>query len=99
MVDLLLLATVAITQTGPGPRLPMRDQQDILRAHIDPKVDPGVDFYRYANGGWFSKNPIPSSESRWGIVSLVRNEIDEKLRTISENAANANDSRPGFETD
>ena len=37
--------------------------QDPLITNRDTTVVPGDDFFHYANGGWFKKNPIPSSES------------------------------------
>lgn len=32
----------------------------------DTKVLPQDDFFKYVNGGWIEKNPIPASQSRWG---------------------------------
>ena len=34
---------------------------------MDPAVDPCVDFYRYACGGWIRDNPIPADQSRWDV--------------------------------
>ena len=65
---------------------------DILRADMDTTVDPGKDFYRYANGTWLKNNPIPATEGRWGIGNLVQDEIYEKLKKISEDAANTKDA-------
>jgi putative endopeptidase len=47
-------------------------------AGIDPGILPGDNFYRYANGGWLSKNPIPPQFSIWG--SFV--ELAERNRAI-----------------
>ena len=63
------------------------EKPDILRANLDTTINPGKDFYLYANGGWFNKNPIPESESRWGIANLVKDELYINLRKISEDAA------------
>ncbi|HEY6888284.1 MAG TPA: M13 family metallopeptidase [Solirubrobacter sp.] len=43
----------------------------------DPSADPGVDFYRFANGGWLDANPIPSGYGSWGSFEEVsrRNEV------------------------
>jgi putative endopeptidase len=60
---------------------------DFLRSHMDFTVDPGVDFFAYANGGWLARNPIPAAESWWGIGSLVNEQLYSSLRTINENAA------------
>lgn len=61
--------------------------KDFLAAHLDTSVDPGVDFFQYANGGWLKAHPIPASESTWGIGNEVDNELYTRLRTISESAA------------
>lgn len=63
--------------------------QDFLAAHLDTSVDPGVDFFQYANGAWLKAHPIPASESSWGIGNEVDEELYARLRTISETAATA----------
>ncbi len=60
---------------------------DFLRSHMDFTVDPGVDFFAYANGGWLARNPIPAAESWWGVGSLVNEQLYSSLRMINENAA------------
>ncbi len=56
---------------------------------MDLSVDPGADFFDYANGGWLARNPIPASESGWGIGNIVDEDLYGKLRTINEQAAAA----------
>jgi putative endopeptidase len=60
---------------------------DFLADHLDTSVDPGVDFFQYANGGWLKAHPIPKSESAWGIGNEVNDELYTRLRAISESAA------------
>jgi putative endopeptidase len=62
---------------------------DILVSNLDLSVDPGKDFFDYANGGWLARNPIPASEAAWGIGNLVNEELYSKLRKINEDAAKA----------
>lgn len=62
---------------------------DVLRANLDSSLDPGVDFFSYANAGWLRRHPIPASESAWGIGNVVREELYLKLRQINERAAAA----------
>jgi putative endopeptidase len=62
-------------------------RQDFLASHIDRSVDPGVDFFQYANGAWLKAHPIPASEAAWGIGNEVNDELYARLRGISESAA------------
>lgn len=58
-----------------------------LAANIDSTISPGVDFFRYANGAWLKANPIPASETNWGVGNLVQEETYSRLRTVCEDAA------------
>jgi putative endopeptidase len=64
-------------------------QPDFLQANLDTSVDPGQDFFQYANGGWLKRNPIPNTESAWGIGNMVREQLYLNLRQINEQAAAA----------
>src|SRR6516225_3432327 len=91
-LQLFLLATALISgcnkpQTQSQPAAP---KQDFLVADMDPAINPGDDFFQYANGGWLKKNPIPATESSWGIGNVIHEEIYTQLRTINENAAKSN---------
>src|ERR1700759_650156 len=57
---------------------------------LDPTVNPGTDFFSYANGGWLKKNPIPPAYSSWGIGNIVQEEIRDKLKKINEDALKEN---------
>ncbi len=64
---------------------------DFLAPYMDKSVDPGVDFFSYANGGWIKKHPIPSNESSWGLYNLIRDQIYSRLRGINERSAKQKD--------
>src|SRR5690242_3433122 len=72
------LTMLAVTSARP---------EDVLRANMDSSIEPGVDFFDYANAGWLRRNPIPASESAWGIGKVVQEELYGKLRKINEQAA------------
>jgi predicted metalloendopeptidase len=57
----------------------------------DPSADPGVDFYRFANGGWLDSNPIPPGYGAWGSFEEVSRRNELALRALLEDAA----STPG----
>ena len=74
---------MASAQTSPAST----DRVDILSSNLDRTIDPAKDFFSYANGGWLLRHPIPESEAGWGLGDLVKEELYEELRKISEQAA------------
>src|SRR4051794_8970365 len=50
-------------------------------------ADPGVDFYRFANGGWLDANPIPAGYGAWGSFEEVSRRNEIVLRELLERAA------------
>jgi predicted metalloendopeptidase len=54
---------------------------------IDKTCKPCDDFWRYANGGWVDRNPIPASRPNWGTMSVMQEGNRERLRVILEAAA------------
>ncbi|MFN2507523.1 MAG: M13 family metallopeptidase [Chthoniobacterales bacterium] len=83
------VATPAPGQTATGEAKPKIDKDppafDIK--NMDTSVDPGVDFYTYANGGWLKNNPIPPEFSRWGSFNELAEKNNEALRQVAEKAA------------
>jgi putative endopeptidase len=61
-------------------------KKDVVAGNIDNTVDPRQDFFSFANGGWLKANPIPASESRWGIGNVLQEEIYARVLRISEDA-------------
>ena len=59
-------------------------------ANFNYAIKPGEDFFRFVNGGWMHKNPIPADESRWGAFNVLAEENQLKLKSIFEEAANKN---------
>jgi putative endopeptidase len=54
---------------------------------MDRTVDPRQDFFRYVNGNWLDKTPIPESESWWGITPELRDRNKEILHKLLTNLA------------
>ncbi|HEY1232426.1 MAG TPA: M13 family metallopeptidase N-terminal domain-containing protein, partial [Candidatus Binatia bacterium] len=56
-------------------------------ANIDTSVKPEDDFFRYANGSWLKKNPVPPEYSRWGSFNELIEKNNDALHEIAEKAA------------
>src|ERR1700742_74369 len=65
-------------------------ENDVIFKNLDTSVKPGDDFFKYANGGWLKKNPIPPAYSSWGIGNVVEEELRDRLKKINIEALNAN---------
>jgi predicted metalloendopeptidase len=46
---------------------------------MDLSVDPGEDFYRFANGGWIARTDLPSDEPAYGAGNEVADRVDVQL--------------------
>ncbi|MGE5315168.1 MAG: M13 family metallopeptidase [Acidobacteriota bacterium] len=74
---------------------PLRAQQPAPAAassaldvsNMDTAVKPCQDFYKFANGGWLSKNPVPAEYSRWGSFDEVTERNYVILHDILEQSA------------
>ena len=60
---------------------------DPLVAHIDTTVQPGNDFFQYANGNWFKANPIAASEQSCGIFQVIQDTINSQILKICKSSA------------
>jgi putative endopeptidase len=54
----------------------------IALSNMDLSVNPGDDFFRYANGGWLVANPIPDDYSRYGSFEQLREANDQQLQDL-----------------
>jgi putative endopeptidase len=71
------------------------DFQDPLITNRDTTVNPGDDFFMYANGGWFKRNPIPASERSNGIFRTIGDTINSQIKQICEKSAALKDATKG----
>lgn len=85
-----LVAGIAVGQTAL--------KSGINKADMDPACKPCDDFWRFANGGWLDRNPIPARYSSWGSFVTLEEENLTKLRTILEDAAKDTSAPAGSNT-
>lgn len=51
-------------------------------SNMDLSVSPAQDFYKFANGGWLNRNPIPAEYSRWGTFEELNESSMKQIRAI-----------------
>ncbi len=56
---------------------------------LDKNVQPGDDFYHYADGGWLKNNPIPSDHTSWGSFNILTEHNNDVLHVILDDCAAA----------
>src|SRR4051794_29542515 len=59
----------------------------LLATDRDPSADPGVDFSRFANGGWLDATPIPPGYGAWGSFEEISRRNEVQLKELLERAA------------
>ena len=81
----LALASVASPATAQSTR-----PSGIDTTNFDRSVRPQDDLFRFVNGGWIKKTPIPNDAPSWGTFYELDERSRESLRTILEEAARSN---------
>jgi len=77
-VPAALAAQVATPVTEATP-IPGAVIPGSLLTAMDPSVDPGDDFYRYATGAWRDRTAIPPDEAAYGVGDEIRDLTIEQL--------------------
>ncbi|MBX7494800.1 M13 family metallopeptidase [Qipengyuania sp. 6B39] len=51
-------------------------------ASLSPDIDPGDDFFAYANQKWLDENPLPPEFSRFGAFNLLREKSTSDVKAL-----------------
>ena len=88
---LVLMAAMVSCNSQSGQK--NEQTTDPLVSHIDSTINPGNDFFLFANGKWFKEHPIPASEQSNGLWQLIQDTINSQIKNICESsAANPNEA-------
>jgi putative endopeptidase len=85
-----LLSLPLILSCFPQEQAPAHHQPVLDVSSMDRSIDPCMDFFAYACGGWIRKNPIPPDQSSWSVYGKLQDDNEAQLRSILESAAAAN---------
>jgi putative endopeptidase len=78
-----LIAAGSIAALSASPPA-VTERHGLDPADMDPTCKPCQDFYKFANGGWLKKNPVPPEYPAWGTFSELAERNREAMRKILE---------------
>ncbi|HEY5330781.1 MAG TPA: M13 family metallopeptidase [Acidobacteriaceae bacterium] len=82
---------LAAQQARPLTAMPYSPSLDLT--NMDKTVDPCVDFYKYACGGWMANNPIPADQASWSVYAKLATENQQFLWGILQEDAKPSAAR------
>jgi putative endopeptidase len=87
-IPFTLTASLLAAQPGERPLPPALPYTPGLDpAAMDRGIDPCVDFYAYACGGWMKTHPIPPDQAQWSVYGKLHDDNLNFLRQVLEDAA------------
>ena len=84
LVVFVLLANLTLLAVPAGAQ-----SSGIDVAGMNRSVDPGDDFFGYANGAWFRSTEIPADRSSLGIFQNIANEVNKRNAALITDANQA----------
>ncbi len=83
-----LLLPACSSSTPPAtpatPPKPALGSFGVETVHMDTTVEPGDDFFRYANGKWLATFRMPADKARFGSFDALGDKAEADVRTVLE---------------
>jgi putative endopeptidase len=87
MLVLMFLFAIACTEQKGEPA--------IKKEYMDLTVNPGDNFFKYANGSWIAATEIPEDRSSYGSFDIVRQKRDADVRVLLDEVSMRSDAEKG----
>ncbi len=87
LLSFLSLAVLGSSCTSPEPALKEELVLGFNTEYLDSSHSACDNFFEFTSNGWKAKNPIPSTEGRWGSFNILVEENNAKLKTILDGLA------------
>ncbi len=82
-----ICATLVLPSALSAQQPPAKETHGIALNHLDRSVNPGDDFYLFANGEWIKSTELPADRSRIGVFSALDDTSNKRTAGIIEEAA------------
>jgi endothelin-converting enzyme/putative endopeptidase len=90
----LAVSACSAQQPAPQPLKAMPYSPSLDVTSLDKSIDPCVNFYQYACGGWQKNNPIPADQAAWDVYAKLANDNQQFLWGILEEDAKLTNRTP-----
>ena len=85
-----LTVLAGCSHTAPKQEASTQETHGIAVANMDRSVNPGDDFYEYANGSWIKRTVIPPDRASVGVFSSLDDLSNKRTAELIEDAGKSN---------
>jgi len=93
LVAMLCLSPLSVWASGTPAGFDSHDGQYL--DWLDRSVQPGADFFHFANGGWIRNNPIPADRSAWGAYAALDQQNQRFIHDLVEKSSHDTSAAAG----